>query len=489
MRAIDLNSLGITRDEVKAALARERRPRFRRRLIAVCRALAGNSIKQAARAAKATPADVDRWLERVRRSGFQSLLRDTRRSQPKYKMTPDQLEAMRRDIAAALQQPLKPQVRSRLVAMDMVLSGEPMDEAARSAHVFPRTLGTWLRDAIRDGFAPTLARWESQGKPCPRQLDADPVALRELAAKEKNPRIRKRMVALACLAEGMGLLDAAVSAGLSHTTVIKSMKRFREEGVAAFQDPKSAGRPRKLTSTELEEVGKVVSARPELSYADVRDLIWTRFRVRYSRGRLRSLLKAELGIEWKPARSDSGAFRSEPSRKPAQGVKPAAQQDAAARNRPRGGRPPKLSAAQLEELRDYVLKRPETSFLRLDRLVWHRFQVRYCHASLKRLLKTHFGIVLTGASKKLGEGLNSAELRRALAGATKWGTKKRLRALIELAEGAEPETVARSNSVNLETLRRWTKRYLRSRIDGPRGGASTTGDGRNSGSPALAKTS
>jgi hypothetical protein len=105
------------------------------------------------------------------------------------------------------------------------------------------------------------------------------------------------------------------------------------------------------------------------------------------------------------------------------------------------------------------LKRPETSYWRLHNLVWNRFRVRHSHASLKRLLKAQFGIVWTRASKKLGEGLNLAELQEALAGATDWRTKKRLKALTDLAEGGDAENVARANRVHLETLRRWTKRY------------------------------
>jgi len=388
--------------------------------------------------------------------------------------TPDQLEAARRDIAAVLQQPLKSQVRVRLTAIDAVLSGLPIEEAAATARVLPDAVRRWLRVVSREGIDAAVDGWRIDRRLRPGRLDVDPATLHELAAKEKNPRIRKQMLALARVAEGMSPLDAAVSVGLQHGTVLRRMKRFREEGIAAFQDPKSAGRPHKLTLTELEEVGKVVLAHPELSYGDLRDLIRTRFRVGYSRSRLRHLLKVKLGIQWQPARSDSGVFRPEPSRKPAQGVKSAARQDAGAHNEHRRGPPRKLSTGQLEELREYVLKRPEASFWRLHRLVWNRFHVRHSHASLKRLLKSEFGIAWTGASKKLGEGLNLAELQDALADTTDWRMKKRLKALIGLAKGRDADTVARSHRVHLETLRKWTRPYSRSSIEGLRGGASTT---------------
>jgi transposase len=514
VRDKDLNSLGVSRDEVKAALAREHRPAVRKRLVAISKIAAGKSINQAAQAAaKALRESVERWIGQIQRSGFQSLLADGRHGRPKRWMNPSKTAQARRQIASALSGPFKPEVRARLIAVDTVLSGERIEEAAATARVVPNTVRSWLRMVTYDGIAATLARWESQGKPRPRLLVADPVVLRELAAKEMNWRIRKRILALARVAEGMSLPDAAVSVGLQYDTVLRSMKRFRKEGVAAFQDPKSAGRPPKLTSAQLEEVGrtvlqflemsytemsellwarfrvsysfeslrrlrrslkaklgvawkparsnaaarnprggprnlskpelgevgKVVLTRPELSYSDLCDLIWTRFRVRYSRDRLRHLLNVELGIEWKPVRSNAAA------------------------GNPRAA-PRELSKPQLEELRDYVLKRTETSFSRLHHLVWNRFRVRHSHASLKRLLKTEFGIEWTAADKRLGQGLNLAELQGALANTTDWRVKKKLRALIDLVNGHDANTVARANRVKLETLRNWVRRYRTRRL-------------------------
>ena len=125
-----LKAVPITQDEVKAALARERRPGVRRRLVALSRILAGKSIKQAARAAKATRGSVERWLKQVRQAGLQSLPLDRRRRYRKREMTRAQVENTRREIAAALAHPLRPQVRARLIAIDTVLSGRPINEVA-----------------------------------------------------------------------------------------------------------------------------------------------------------------------------------------------------------------------------------------------------------------------------------------------------------------------------------------------------------------------
>jgi len=171
----------------------------------------------------------------------------------------------------------------------------------------------------------------------------------------------------------MSTYDADARVGLNHGAITARIKRFQKEGVAAFQDRKIAGRPRKLTNAQFRELRFEVLESPEMSYGELRDLVWVRFRVRYS------------------------------------------------------------------------------------------------HASLKRLLKSQFGIVWTGSRKKLGEGLNLAELQVAIDHATNWRIKERLKALIELAEGAEAETVAHSNDVHLETLRKWVKRYQCSGTQGLRG--------------------
>ena len=81
----------------------------------------------------------------------------------------------------------------------------------------------------------------------PRMLDADAMELRELAAKATNPRLKKRFLALADLADGKGLYDAAANSGLTHTSIEKWMRRrFQEGGAAAIR--KDQGRPSKIKS-------------------------------------------------------------------------------------------------------------------------------------------------------------------------------------------------------------------------------------------------
>ena len=117
------------------------------------------------------------------------------------------------------------------------------------------------------------------------------MTLRELAAKESNPRIRKRMLALACVAEGMSTCDAEVKAGLNHEAITKRVRRFREEDIAAFYDREPRGRPRKLTASQLQELRSQIREAPEITYEQLRAWVQARFHVRYSPEGLRRLLQ------------------------------------------------------------------------------------------------------------------------------------------------------------------------------------------------------
>src|SRR5262249_44711886 len=155
---------------------------------------------------------------------------------------------------------------------------KPIEAAAILAQVRVDTVDAWLRRVTHEGIAPFLGK----RAPPPRKLDADPSTFRKLAAKEKNPRVRKRMLALACMAEGMGFYDAEVRSGLTRVMIKKRIERFRREGIAAFEDGENVGRQKRLDASGLKELyGKILSA-PEMTVQEVADWLWTQFRVRYS---------------------------------------------------------------------------------------------------------------------------------------------------------------------------------------------------------------
>ena len=126
--------------------------------------------------------------------------------------------------------------------------------------------------------------------------------MRALATAEKNPSIRKRIFAVAHLAEGMPVYDAAAGARLSTDTVYTALRRFQREGIAAFRNKRSAGRRVRLTSDQLEDVAAFVRANPAVSLNELRSHVLAEFGVRYTPAGLKNMLKNQLGI-----------FRSMPS--------------------------------------------------------------------------------------------------------------------------------------------------------------------------------
>src|SRR5262249_17251944 len=154
------------------------------------------------------------------------------------------------------------------------------------------TVRTWLRRVTHDGIAQLLGR----SKPPPRRLDADPSPLRALAAKERDPRVRKRMLALACMAEGMGFYYAEGRSGLNREMFKERLERFQREGAGAFRDGKDFGRPKKLSRAGLRRLCRKVLANPKMTVQEVSDWLHSQLGVPYSINGIRRLLKDEFGI-------------------------------------------------------------------------------------------------------------------------------------------------------------------------------------------------
>ena len=282
----------IPRKELQRALRRKLPSRVRKRLVAVRVIVDGATVRQAARVVAVTTGTIKLWLKKARQSGLQSLLRDGYFHPRTGVMTADQAKAARREIATALEGELKPEHRSRLTAIDMVLAGQAIEAAARFALVREQTVKVWLSRVKHDGIAPMLRK----RKPSARKLDADPAALRDLAAKEKNPRVRKRMLALACMAEGMGFYDAEIKSGLTRDMIKKRIERFRRDGIAAFRDEPNVGRQRKLNPDGLGQLHAKVLAEPKVTVEELSDWLRAHLHMRFSISGIRRLMEHQFGM-------------------------------------------------------------------------------------------------------------------------------------------------------------------------------------------------
>jgi len=177
-------------------------------------------------------------------------------------------------------------LRLRLTAIDMALSGKSPEEAAATANVQPGVLKHWLRIIRQRGIVEALQGWERRAGPL--KLNTDAMVLRELAAKETSPRIRKRFLALAEVADGRGICDASAISGLNHEGIAKWIRRYEKSGAVALRE--KGARSCKLSAVQLSELRSVVAESPEITGNELRDLIWTPFCVRYSRSGAARLL-------------------------------------------------------------------------------------------------------------------------------------------------------------------------------------------------------
>jgi transposase len=321
----DLRSLLSISRKLEAALAKEKRGYVRKRLLAIRAILAGKSIRQAQEIANVGRGSVDRWLRTCRQDGLNALLRERRGGRrAKLEMNPADVAPARRELANALERQPPPPLRARVVALDMLLSGRPVEQAAAAARVRPDTVQRWFRQVSRDGITPTLAKWASRKPPKALSLNADPALLRELAAREQNLRVKKRMLALALVAQGMSAHEASLRVGMGYSELLGRIRRFRQEGMAAVRDRPTRGR-RKFSEAQLGELRLLVIGHPEMTVEPLCELVYVRFRVRYSIQGLRSLLQREFGIVRAVSRAHSARCfpvrslpgrRSPPARRP-----------------------------------------------------------------------------------------------------------------------------------------------------------------------------
>jgi transposase len=283
----DLKSLRITRTEIEGLLVSETRPNIRKRLLGVHAVLCGETYDAAARIAGVGTASIIRWMRWSRKHGAAALLRNGRAPL----MTAEQMAAVRQEIEAALVGPLPHRTRQCLAAIQLALAGRT-GEAAKRAGVHQVTINRWLREFWSKGIRPFLHRYEKAAQ----DFDAHLAQLHALANGEKNPNIRKRILAVAYVAAGVPVRDAAISAGLALDTVYVALHRLRKEGVNAFCNKPIAGRPVRLAPDQLETVAAMVRDNPAITAHDLCARIRADFGIRYTPAGLKNMLKKQLGI-------------------------------------------------------------------------------------------------------------------------------------------------------------------------------------------------
>ena len=260
--------IAAARQEIDAALKHEPPLLLRKRLIAVKAVLEGQSLAAAARTTGATPTSVARWVDQVREGGAAALLRDARRraasplpltpplardpADPAFAgspATPFTLPISRTDIAAALAWEKRPAARKRLLAVQRVLCGDSVTDAARATKMKPSTLLRWLR-LVQQSGSEVLFR-DGRGAAEPPQVitckkvpptrhavrDALPVTLAEITtalASERRASVRKRLLAIRAVIQGQTPADASRSTGFNKKSLYQWLRRAHREGCAVL---------------------------------------------------------------------------------------------------------------------------------------------------------------------------------------------------------------------------------------------------------------
>src|ERR687883_1531131 len=143
--------------------------------------------------------------------------------------------------------------------------------------------------------------------------------LRREAARCRDARAARRMLALALVPEGSSRAEAARAAGMDRQTLRDWVRRYNAEGLAGLRDRHRPGPRPRLTPEQEAELAAAVERGPDPDRdgvvrwrrADLKALIETRFAVRLHKrsvGKVpRRLGFARLSVRPKNPQADAGA--------------------------------------------------------------------------------------------------------------------------------------------------------------------------------------
>ena len=137
------------------------------------------------------------------------------------------------------------------------------------------------------------------GKPIEiTRLDHTASELRAIAARTRDGRVARRLLALALILDGHDRREAARVSGMDRQTLRDWVIRFNETGVAGLANRAVPGRTPRLSTAQLAEVKAIVLAGPDLEKhgvvrwrcVDLQGVIADRFGVRFHEATVGKLL-------------------------------------------------------------------------------------------------------------------------------------------------------------------------------------------------------
>jgi len=93
--------------------------------------------------------------------------------------------------------------------------------------------------------------------------DRTPAVLRKLAKTEANPRVARRLLAIANALSGMSRKAAAEAAGMERQALRDAVVRYNAGGLDGLYDCWGDGRPPRLDAPEQAELMRIILAGPD----------------------------------------------------------------------------------------------------------------------------------------------------------------------------------------------------------------------------------
>jgi len=139
--------------------------------------------------------------------------------------------------------------------------------------------------------------------------DISTAELRRLARRESDPRVARRLLAIAAALEGMSREAAARIAGMDRQTLRDWVIRFNRNGPAGLSDHWGDGRPCRLTEGQQAALKALVLQGPDPEadgvstwrLIDLCRIVRERFGVSYGESGMGRLMRS-LGLSWQTPR-------------------------------------------------------------------------------------------------------------------------------------------------------------------------------------------
>jgi transposase len=122
-----------------------------------------------------------------------------------------------------------------------------------------------------------------------RQAEHSAGDLRRAAAKAKDAKAARRMLALALVMEGKSRQEAAEACGMDRQTLRDWVHRYNAEGLAGLSDRPRRGAQPRLTAEQEAEIAALVEAGPDVAVDGV---------VRWRRVDLKALISERYGVAY-----------------------------------------------------------------------------------------------------------------------------------------------------------------------------------------------